>query len=203
MSSGNIWPLHTPVKHKNEGYIGWIHATTTLKEIFTGEIKDQWQYTIRVEDNIHLKVAPAADLQCIEFQAPFPSYLIYSKSVSDKNYLQETRLHALGYQISDLNSEERWNILEFVAIPMLGAKEVVRTIIAVISSRIARPANASKFQHAIKAWNTDLNAVAQHCKGTEEETSIISSVSYIQKKLLDVKMIEKKMCFESMTPAAN
>ena len=86
---------------------------------------------------------------------------MYQGSVSDKNYLQETRLHALGYQISDLNSEDRWNIIKFVAIPMLGAKEVVRTIMAVISSRIARPANADKFRFAIKEWNRDLNAIGK------------------------------------------
>jgi len=137
-------------------------------------------------------VAPADDLQWIETKAPFPNYLIYKESISDKNYLQETRLHALGYQISDLNSEERWNILKYVAIPMLGVKDVVRTIMAVISSRIARPVNADKFRHAIKAWNNDLNAIVLNCKGAEDETVIRSSISYIQRKLVDVKMIEEK-----------
>lgn len=187
----DIWPLHTPVRHKQEGYIGWVHATTTMKGLFTGDLSVAWQYTIRVDGSLQLKVAPACDLQWIESQAPFPSYVMYQGSVSDKNYLQETRLHALGYQISDLNSQERWDILKFVAIPMLGAREVVRTIMAVISSRIARPANAGKFRHAIKAWNKDLNAIALHCKGTEDEAALRSSVAYIQRKLLDVKMIEK------------
>ena len=187
-----IWPLHTPVKHKKDGYTGWIHATTTLKELFTGDLTVKWQYTIRIEGDLKLKVAPPDDLQWIDSKAPFPNYVMYQESVSDKNYLQETRLHALGYQITDLNSEQRWDILKFVAIPMLGAKEVVRTIMAVISSRIARPANADKFRHAIKAWNKDLNAIVRHCKGQEDEASITSSVSYIQRKILDLKIIEQK-----------
>lgn len=192
MSEEIIWPLHTPVKHCHEGYIGWIHATTTLKEIFTGDLSVKWQYTIRVEGLEKLKVAPPSDLQWIESQAPFPNYVMYQGSVSEKNYLQETRLHALGYQITDLNSDQRLEILKFVAIPMLGPKEVVRTIMAVISSRIAKPANADKFRHAIKAWNKDLNAIAVHCKSKEDEASVISSITYIQRKLLDLKMIETK-----------
>ena len=186
------WPLHTPVRHKSDGYVGWIHSTTTLKSVFTGDLSVKWQYTVRVDGNLKTMVAPPDDLQWIDTRAPFPNYVTFNKELSDKNYLQETRLHALGYQISDLNSDERWDILKFVAIPMLGAKEVVRTIMAVISSRIARPANAEKFHHAIKAWNKDLNAIVLHCKGTEDEASIRSSVSYIQRKLLDIKMIEEK-----------
>ena len=192
MSDEVIWPLHTPVRHKSEGYVGWIHSTTTLKSVFTGDLSVKWQYTVRVDGNLKTMVAPPDDLQWIDTRAPFPNYVTFNKELSDKNYLQETRLHALGYQISDLNSDERWDILKFVAIPMLGAKEVVRTIMAVISSRIARPANAEKFHHAIKAWNKDLNAIVLHCKGTEDEASIRSSVSYIQRKLLDIKMIEEK-----------
>ncbi len=194
MSDTPIWPLHTPVKHKTEGYIGWIHATTTMKELFTGDTSVKWQYTIRIDQGFNMKAAPAADLVWIETQAPFPMHLTYQESVSDKNYLQETRLHALGYQISNLNAEERWNILQYVAIPMLGAKEVVRTIMAVISSRIARPANADKFRHAIKGWNSDLNAIASHCHGREDEEAVRSSVAYIQRKLLDLKLVDTKDC---------
>jgi len=194
--SDEFWPLHTPVKHKLDGYIGWIHATTTMKEVFTGDVSVKWQYTIRIDGDPQMKAAPADDLQWIESQAPFPSYLIYQGSVSDKNYLQETRLHALGYQISDLNSEERWNILKYVAIPMLGSKEVVRTIMAVISSRIARPANADKFRFAIKEWNRDLNAIALHCKDKDDASAVHSSVAYIQGKLLNMKMIDAKDVFK-------
>lgn len=192
MLEEQAWPLHTPVKHKKDGYIGWIHAKTTMKEIFTGDVSGKWQYTVRVEGENNLKVAPPQDLEWIETNAPFPEYVMYQESVSEKNYLQETRLHALGYQISNLNSQERWEILKYVAIPMLGAKEVVRTIMAVISSRIASPANADKFRHAIKGWNTDLNAIADDAKGKGDETSVYSSVAYIQKKLLDMKFIEEK-----------
>jgi len=199
MSDDLIWPLHTPVRHKKDGYIGWVHATTTIKDIFTGDLSVKWQYTIRLEGSESMKVAPASDLEWITTQAPFPNYVMYNGSVSDKNYLQETRLHALGYQISDLNSQERWDILKFVAIPMLGPKEVVRTIMAVLSSRIARPANADKFRHAIKAWNKDLNAIVLHCKETEDNTSISSSVSYIQNKLLNLKLIEKEETLNSET----
>ena len=187
-----IWPVHTPVKHKTEGYLGWVHATTRMKEIFTGDVSVDWQYTIRIEGSFSMKAAPAGDLQWIEHQAPFPSYLSYQEAVSDKNYLQETRLHALGYHISDLNSEERWEILKYVAIPMLGAKEVVRTIAAVVSSRMARPANAQKFRHAFHEWNKDLNAIVEHCKSTEEGAALRSSVAYIQRKLLEMKMIDEK-----------
>jgi len=75
---------------------------------------------------------------------------------------------------------------------MLGAKEVVRTIMAVISSRIARPANADKFRYAFKEWNRDLNAIALHYKGAADYAQVIASIIYIQRRLLDVKMIEEK-----------
>lgn len=190
-----IWPVHTPVSHSREGYIGWIHATTRMKEIFTGDTSVAWQYTIRVEGSDQMKVAPASDLVWIQTKAPFPAYVMYKETVSDKNYLQETRLHALGYRISDLNSEERWEILKFVAIPMLGAKEVVRTIMAVVLSRIARPVNADKFRHAFKEWNRDLNVIASVSRDTDDFTAVKSSVSYIQQKLVDLKMIEIKDVF--------
>lgn len=63
---------------------------------------------------------------------------------------------------------------------------------ALIGNTDRHHANAEKFRHAIKAWNKDLNAIVLHCKGTEDEASIRSSVSYIQRKLLDIKMIEEK-----------
>jgi len=187
-----IWPLHTPVRHKHENYTGWIHATTTMKEVFTGDLTVKWQYTIRLDDSSPMKAAAAHDLIWIDKNAPFPNYVMYQGAVSDKNYLQETRLHALGYKISDLNSQERFDILKYVAIPMLGAKEVVRTIMAVISSRIARPANADKFRYAFKEWNRDLNAIALHYKGAADYAQVIASIIYIQRRLLDVKMIEEK-----------
>ena len=187
-----IWPLHSRVRHKKDGYAGWVHATTTLKDLFTGDVTVKWQYTIRVEGRTQLMVAPAEDLEWITAKAPFPDYVMYKESHSEKNYLQETRLHALGYQISDLNSDERWDILKFVAIPMLGPLEVVRTIMAVISSRNAHPGNADKFRHAFKAWNKDLNEIALHCKGHQDETSLRASIAHVQRKLLESKMIEEK-----------
>jgi hypothetical protein len=78
---------------------------------------------------------------------------------------------------------------------MLGAREVVRTIMAVISSRIARPANADKFRHAIREWNRDLNAIASHCKGQEDSAGVLSAVAHIQCKLFEVKMIEEQEVF--------
>jgi hypothetical protein len=190
--SNEIWPLHTPVKHKRDGYIGYVHATTRMKEIFTGNTDLAWQYTLKVEGSQQLKVAPPEDLEWIAQDAPFPFYLLYKDSRTDKQYLEETRLHALGYRISDLNADERWDILKYVAIPMLGSKEVVRTIIAVVSSRIARPANAEKFRFAFKEWNRDLNAIAVHCANAPDAATTATSIAYIQRKLLDAKMIDVK-----------
>lgn len=185
-----ILPLHTPVKHKKDAYIGYVHATTRMKEIFTGNVEVAWQYTLKVEGSEQLKVAPAEDLEWVSKDAPFPFYLLYKDARTDKQYLEETRLHALGYRITDLNSEERWAILKYVAIPMLGPKEVVRTIMAVVSSRIARPANAEKFRFAFKEWNRDLNAIAAHCADDADASSTASSIGYIQRKLFDAKMID-------------
>ncbi len=187
-----IFPLHTAVKHVRDGYTGWIHASTTMKDLFTGNKECKWQYTIRIEGETQLRVAPVEDLSWIDVNAPFPAYLIYKQEISDKKYLQETRLHALGYQISGLNSEERWHILKYVAIPMLGAKEVVRTIMAVVSSRTARPANADKFRNAFQSWNKDLNVVGQSLDGKEEAVTIRGTIGYVQKRLLDLKLIDKK-----------
>ncbi len=187
-----IWPAHTPVKHKTEGWSGWIHATTRMKEIFTSNMDLPWQYTVRLEGEGQMKVAPLEDLEWIQVNAPFPAYVMYKDSISEKNYLEETRLHALGYQITGLNFEERWEILHYIAIPMLGAKEVIRTIMAVISSRLAKPANAEKFRFAFKEWNRDLNAIAEHHASDEDAASLRSTIGYIQRKLVDASMINAK-----------
>ncbi len=186
----DLYPTHTPVHHKTEGYVGWVHATTRMKEIFTGTSSLPWQYTIRIEGQETLKVAPACDLQWIDTKAPFPAYVMYQETLSEKNFLQETRLHALGYHMSGTSSDERWQILKYVAIPMLGAKEVVRTISAVILSRIARPANADRFRHALKGWSHDLNAIAAHIESMDEAKDVRANIAYVLKKLEESKVLK-------------
>jgi len=147
------YPEYTPVRHKNDGYRGWIYDTTTSKNFFTGNIDCKWQYRIYVNENC-IKIAPREDLE-INYDNPTLPLKI-QESHSSSGYRRETELHALGYRLTDTNHQERINILKNVAIPYLGIKKVITTIANLIYGRLKA---VEKNCNALYEWNGDLDAL--------------------------------------------
>lgn len=154
----NKLPEYTPVRHKKDGYKGWIHGITKMQELFTGQNKCDWQYTITI-DGFELKhVAPEEDLEVIKDSREFPFFIneIYNM---ESGYTEETRMHMLGYKITDRSWYERHNILINVCIPILGPREVVETIADLMFTRLPNEAIAERYRNALLAWRNDLNMV--------------------------------------------
>lgn len=69
----------------------------------------------------------------------------------------ETDLRKLGYQITGLSRQHRWNILKTKAIPKLPLREIANTIANNVRLRKAQIGGKEKFAYAIAEWEYDLN----------------------------------------------
>ncbi len=152
-------PEFTPVRNKKEGYKGWIHATTNMQELFTGNKDSGWQYTITVAGDEKKRVASAEDLEVITDSKEFPLFLLPVIKHPKSGFTEETRLHMLGYRITGMDWSQRWNILINVAIPILGPLEVVATIADLIYSRLPNAKIAERNRYALIGWKKDLDMV--------------------------------------------
>jgi hypothetical protein len=151
-------PQYTPVRHKKEGYEGWIDADITKdKDIFTGNKNCEFQYRIIVGDvNERRRIAPLEDLEKITSGAEFPPFLNASKKGA--RFRDETLLHQLGYQITDTNYVERWSILINTAIPPLGLARVIRTILdRIYQTTQGGDAAVERQRNALTEWRRDLD----------------------------------------------
>ncbi len=187
------WPELTPVRHKRDGYEGWIHSTTKIVELFTGNKNVPWQYTVRVADENRMRVAPPGDLEWISERAPFPPYIAVSTN-TDLRYQEESRLHSLRYHVADIAWQDRWFILIFVAVPILGPQEVAHTILSLIHNRTKmRKEHAQRYLYALTEWRCDLDMVLDRY----QKSSLLTQPelkSYLIKvnRELDGLKIEKK-----------
>ncbi|MCA9401580.1 MAG: hypothetical protein KC713_08125 [Candidatus Omnitrophica bacterium] len=155
------YPKFTPVQHKKEKYTGWIHSTTKMEELFTGHTDCDWQYTITIEGQERRKVAPETDLTFLINSRQFPKF-IEVKENPDAFFKSETRLHALGYALSDFSRGERAELMQYVAVPILGPKEVARTLCNHMHAKMKTgEERAQKFKSAILEWNHDLQYVIE------------------------------------------
>jgi hypothetical protein len=155
------WPELTPVRHKDRTYEGWIHSTTKIQDLFTGNKNVSWQYTIRVADAERMKVAPPEDLEWIPEKAPFPPYITFSTN-TDLRYQEESRLHSLKYHVADIAWYDRWIILVYVAVPILGPQEVIHTILSLIHNRTKmRKEHAKRYLYALTEWRSDLDMILE------------------------------------------
>lgn len=134
---------HTNVRHKKEGYEGWIHETTEIEGLFTGNKKCEWQYSIKLK-NGDIVIAPEEDLEIILNNAGIPPYL---DIINNKNNWgkDETLLHKLGYQITGMNYGERCTVLINVVIPMLGICHVIYKICMLMGSRMTNKIRADQY----------------------------------------------------------
>ena len=75
---------------------------------------------------------------------------------SGGDFQSETPLRGLGYQITGMSRDERWQILRIRAVPELGLEEVVSTIASNIRLRKAQVGGADRYENAIGEWEYDL-----------------------------------------------
>ena len=71
-------------------------------------------------------------------------------------FKDETELHRLGYNVTDLNDAGRWDVLVRVAIPELGLRTVVETIAGLVRVRKLQRLGSYNYQNAIDRWESDL-----------------------------------------------
>ncbi|MBF0532246.1 MAG: hypothetical protein HQL23_04015 [Candidatus Omnitrophica bacterium] len=193
MANEVIWPEFTPVRHKRDGYAGWIHSVTRMRELFTGEVDSDWQYTIRVPGKERMLIAPGADLEWVAAGAPFPPY-IRVEDQSDGRYHEETRLHSLKYQISDMAWEDRWNLLVYVAVPLIGVGETVHTILSLVHARCkTKKERLERYRYALTEWRSDLDMLLCHYQKspTLKDAVLLEYIKKTEHKMDDIK-IEKK-----------
>jgi hypothetical protein len=57
------FPNGAHVRHKKDGYHGWIDDKTRLAQLFTGGVNCLWQYRIRIINEDKRRIAPPDDLE--------------------------------------------------------------------------------------------------------------------------------------------
>ncbi|MGE0269255.1 MAG: hypothetical protein AB7S78_12460 [Candidatus Omnitrophota bacterium] len=144
-----------PVRHVRDGYKGWISGTTKMKEIFTGNREMESQYCVHIPGEDKRRIAPGEDLELITDVKEFPEF-VFENETHDEN---ESWLHALGYQITDMDFKERTNILVNVAIPYRGERSVIFKLTSFMKSRATSPERIRLYYYALTEWNRDINFI--------------------------------------------
>ncbi|MDN3450442.1 hypothetical protein QMA09_09575 [Planococcus sp. APC 3906] len=83
-----------------------------------------------------------------------PSFL--KDPIEDSLFSEQSELNKMGYRISGITREERWEVLRR-AIPALGLKKVVNIISANVRLRKRQKNGEQKYQYAIAEWEYDLS----------------------------------------------
>lgn len=76
--------------------------------------------------------------------------------IEDSLFSEQSELNKMGYRISGITRDERWEVLRR-AIPALGLKKVVNIISANVRLRKRQKNGEEKYQHAIAEWEYDLS----------------------------------------------
>ncbi|MCD4781939.1 MAG: hypothetical protein K8S27_15540 [Candidatus Omnitrophica bacterium] len=151
------YPEYTPVVHLHEGYRAWVYDTTTSKDYFTGNTEVNWQYRLWVGDG-KIKIAPQEDLK-IDMDSPAMPECIEQQCQSESRYRKQTYLNAFGYKLTDTPRGTRWDILLKVAVPYLGARKVIKTVVDLI---YGRSRSIEKNLNAIFEWSHDLDKLIRY-----------------------------------------
>ncbi|MCA9393732.1 MAG: hypothetical protein H6756_00340 [Candidatus Omnitrophica bacterium] len=165
----------TPVKHVRDGYKGWICGRTRMKECFTGNTDCDFQYRVQIPGEDRRRIAPREDLEIIREAGDFPE-VIYEHDQHDEN---ESWLHALGYQITGMDFNERITILMNIAIPMRGERSVVYKLTGFMKARATSQDRTQQYYHALSEWNRDINFIMKKF----DDKWIKTHVKSIRKKL--------------------
>jgi len=155
------YPNLTPVRHKRDKYTGWIDGITKIDGLFTGNVDVPWQYRVYMADGTR-RVAPEEDLEHDRDASGLPPKELRERYVDSME--GESELHAIGYNLSDLNSEERRRLLVFCAFPMLGPEVIVRNLCDILWRKVRRKKEEKieRYHNAIEQWAHDLDFVLGH-----------------------------------------
>ena len=74
---------------------------------------------------------------------------------------EESELKKIGYQITGLNREKRWTLLE-KAVKQIGLKRVAYTIAQNVKLRKGQKNGEVKYKYAITEWEYDLAKLKKH-----------------------------------------
>lgn len=79
----------------------------------------------------------------------------------DQDFKEATNLYLLGYKITGLNRQERWEIIEKKVLPKLDLKEIAYTIANNVRLRKRQKDGKRKFAYAIAEWEHDLKELKE------------------------------------------
>ena len=188
------WPRLTPVRHKTENYQGWIDGITRMESCFTGNTDCEWQYRIITDSpDGKRKIAPTEDLEQILEAAEFPPLESEPKSKSGGKgkFKEETPLHQLGYQLTDMAKEERWKVLQNVAVPILGVNKVTYTVLGNAALRVTNEESADRYRFALIEWYADIKMLFEHYPDQlSQNSSLTGRFKELTEKLLEYKIIK-------------
>ena len=127
-------------------------------ELFT--IKEKKEITDKIKERLDNGLKKENGKEIIsnkEFK--WPSTEVLENKLTNKNEhnsLNDTSdLRKLGYQITNLNREKRWEVLE-KAVPTLGLRKVAYTIASNVKLRKGQKNGKIKFGYSISEWEYDL-----------------------------------------------
>lgn len=155
------FPNLTPVKHKKDGYVGWIDGVTKIETLFTGNSDAEWQYRVYLSAEKR-NVAPEDDLEHnLDLKGLPPEDL---RSRYAESFEGESDLHAIGYNLTDLNPEQRRELLSFCALPMLGPDKSLKSLCDILWRKVRRNKveKIEKYHNAIEQWSHDLDYILTH-----------------------------------------
>lgn len=79
-----------------------------------------------------------------------------NKLRSTMHFDDESKLMKLGYQITDMTDEERWEVLSERAVPVLGLRETAAIIRALALNKIRQRNGEEKFSYCLRCYQHDL-----------------------------------------------
>lgn len=171
------FPNLTPVKHKKDGYQGWIDGVTKIESLFTGDSDLPWQYRVYLPEGGR-KVAPEEDLEHnLDLKGLPPQEL---RGRYAESFEGESDLHAIGYNLTEHNPLERRELLIFCALPMFGPDRVLRNLCDILWRKVRRnkEEKIEKYHNAIEQWSHDLDFVLQH-ESVDLETLDQETLNYV------------------------
>ncbi|MBF0620145.1 MAG: hypothetical protein HQL19_08260 [Candidatus Omnitrophica bacterium] len=178
------------VKHKTDGYSGWVDGTTSIKAVFTGNMDTLFQYRVKLVNQGGVRVAPHEDLELVRPPQETP---VGRRKKTAADFKKETDLFGMGYRVTNMDREGRWRVLRDIAIPKIGVAAVVHTILGNMGVRSTSENNAKRNENALFEWNKDLCWMIE--KYPEEpfwkEQSVSWRINTIREKLRTFQIIKE------------
>lgn len=85
-----------------------------------------------------------------------PESPLAGTGASEAEFSETTALFEVGYRITGMSRPQRWHVLNELAVPQLGLREVVETIASHCRARRAQLHGEERFTHALEEWEHDL-----------------------------------------------